>query len=80
VPLWKHIRRNAQPTAFLLAKPAPRNVNLGSVRFSMFNNQRDIPFAVPAKIRGGPGCLNRFSASISGASAEVRLPSGGAAA
>jgi hypothetical protein len=30
--------------------------------------------------RGGPGCLNRFSASISGASAGVRLPSGEAAA
>jgi len=30
--------------------------------------------------RGGPGCLNRISASISGASAEVRLPSGEAAA
>ena len=30
-------------------------------------------------IRGGPGCLNRFSASISGASARVRLPSGVAA-
>ena len=30
-------------------------------------------------MRGGPGCLNRFSASISGASAGVRLPSGGAA-
>jgi hypothetical protein len=29
--------------------------------------------------RGGPGCLNRFSASISGASARVRLPSGVAA-
>ena len=29
--------------------------------------------------RGGPGCLNRFSASISGASAGVRLPCGGAA-
>jgi hypothetical protein len=29
--------------------------------------------------RGGPGCLNNFSASISGASAEVRLPSGRAA-
>jgi hypothetical protein len=26
--------------------------------------------------RGGPGCLNRFSASISGVSAGVRLPSG----
>ena len=31
-------------------------------------------------VRGGPGCLNRISASISGASAGVRLPSGGAAA
>ena len=30
-------------------------------------------------VRAGPGCLNRFSASISGASAGVRLPSGGAA-
>jgi predicted nucleotidyltransferase len=30
-------------------------------------------------VRGGPGCLNRFSASISGASAGVRLPSGVAA-
>jgi hypothetical protein len=29
--------------------------------------------------RGGPGCLNRFSASISGASAGVRLRCGGAA-
>jgi hypothetical protein len=31
------------------------------------------------EVRGGPGCLNRFSASISGASARVRLPSGVAA-
>ena len=30
-------------------------------------------------VRAGPGCLNRFSASISGASAGVRLPSGLAA-
>ena len=30
-------------------------------------------------VRGGLGCLNRFSASISGASAGVRLPSGAAA-
>jgi len=33
-----------------------------------------------AQHRAGPGCLNRFSASISGASTKVRLPSGGAAA
>jgi hypothetical protein len=31
----------------LLAKTTPRNVNLGSVRFSMFNNQRDIPVVAP---------------------------------
>jgi putative DNA primase/helicase len=31
------------------------------------------------EMRGGPGCLNSFSASISGASAGVRLPCGGAA-
>ena len=31
------------------------------------------------KSRAGAGCLNSFSASISGASAGVRLPSGGAA-
>jgi hypothetical protein len=30
--------------------------------------------------RDGPGCLNRVSASISGASTGVKLPSGGAAA
>ncbi|MGC1608523.1 MAG: hypothetical protein WA801_02700, partial [Pseudolabrys sp.] len=30
-------------------------------------------------MRGGLGCLNSFSASISGASAAVRLPSGVAA-
>jgi hypothetical protein len=37
--------------------------------------------AVPSQpeVRGGPGCLNRFSASISGASTRVRLPSGVAA-
>ena len=34
---------------------------------------------VRAYIRAGPGRLNNFSASISGASAGVRLPSGGAA-
>ena len=31
-------------------------------------------------VRAGAGCLNSFSASISGASAGVRLPSGEAAA
>ena len=37
-------------------------------------------FEVKSNMRGGPGCLNRISASISGASAGVRLPSGEAAA
>ena len=31
------------------------------------------------KVTHGPGCLNRFSASLSGTSAVVRLPSGRAA-
>ena len=31
------------------------------------------------ELRGGPGCLNNFSASISGASAGVKLPSGATA-
>ena len=31
------------------------------------------------ELRAGPGCLNRISASISGASAGVRLPDGAAA-
>jgi hypothetical protein len=34
---------------------------------------------IRAAMRGGPSCLNRISASISGASAKVRLPSGVAA-
>jgi hypothetical protein len=29
----------------LLAKSTPHNVNLGSGRFAMFNNERDIPGA-----------------------------------
>ncbi len=42
------------------------------------------PEIIPSEIlryfeRGGPGCLNSFSASMSGASAGVRLPSGEAA-
>jgi hypothetical protein len=43
VPLWKHIARKTQATAFLLAKPTPHNVNLGNDRFAMFNKKRDIP-------------------------------------
>jgi DNA-binding Lrp family transcriptional regulator len=36
-------------------------------------------FVARAHVRGGPGCLNRVSASISGASAGVRPPCGLAA-
>jgi hypothetical protein len=32
----------------LLAKPTPRNVNLGSDRFAMFNKERDIPTMMDA--------------------------------
>jgi transposase-like protein len=38
-----------------------------------------VAIADKATVCGGSGCLNRFSASISGASAGVRLPCGGAA-
>jgi len=57
-------------------------------RIRVIPNKQEMQFDVPekngelfaAELRAGPGCLNRFSASISGASAEVRLPSGEAAA
>ena len=38
--------------------------------------QIDVLARIGGEERGGPGCLNRFSASISGASAAVRLPCG----
>jgi hypothetical protein len=41
--------------------------------------EADVQQALLKELRGGPGCLNRFSASISGASARVRLQSGVAA-
>ena len=40
--------------AFLLAKPTPRNLKLGTDRFSMFNKRRDIPIYGP-KVRYGLG-------------------------
>ena len=40
---------------------------------------RLIVISIECENRGGLGCLNSFSASISGASAAVRLPSGVAA-
>jgi hypothetical protein len=45
-----------------------------------YKKLKEIQKKLGLKDRGGPGCLNRISASISGASAGVRLPSGGAAA
>jgi hypothetical protein len=41
VPLCTHTRTKTH-TASLLAKPTPLNINLGSDRFAMFNNERDI--------------------------------------
>ncbi len=41
MPLCTHTRTKTH-TASLLAKPTPLNINLGSDRFSMFNNERDI--------------------------------------
>ena len=50
-----------------------------SIRFTPESGHSEARRKCPLK-SGGPGCLNRFSASISGASAGVRLPSGEAAA
>jgi len=49
----------------LLAKPTPRNVNLGSDRFAMFNKNRDIPsdLAKLAFLVGG-GLVERRDAKI----------------
>jgi NitT/TauT family transport system ATP-binding protein len=49
---------------------------LGAARRTAIEKSREMIEAVG---RGGPGCLNRFSASISGVSAEFRLPRGAAA-
>jgi hypothetical protein len=50
----------------------------GLIKSLAFHENIFLDGKAPIK-RGGPGCLNRFSASISGASARVRLPSGVAA-
>jgi hypothetical protein len=50
--------------------------------FTIGADKLDITTFIPwlfTVARGGPGCLNRFSASISGVSAEFRLPRGAAA-
>ena len=56
------------------------NEYLGSLDDRRLTNQLAISTLVSFAKRGGPSCLNRFSASISGASARVRLPSEEAAA
>jgi hypothetical protein len=42
----------------LLAKPTPRNLNLGSDRFAMFNKKRDIPCdaALPGYLSNHVSC------------------------
>ena len=57
--------------AFFNNQTAGASKNFVSDAVSVFQDR--------ASLRGGPGCLNSFSASISGASAGVRLPSGEAA-
>ena len=37
VPVWKHTGTKTHPTASLLAKPTPINIDSGSDRFAMFN-------------------------------------------
>src|SRR4029077_1859240 len=57
--------------------------NINITRFQWSGNNSELERRTAAKKmtdhRGGPGCLNRFSASIGGASAGVRLPCGEAA-
>ena len=53
MPLCKQIKRKAQLTASLLVKLTPRNVNLGTGRFAMFNKERDI------LTNTAPGIMNR---------------------
>ena len=71
---------------FADAKVLPLNVEeIGELSAAAEKDWRDVEPAIfgtlleQALDRGGPGCLNRFSASISGASASVKLPSGVAA-
>jgi putative intracellular protease/amidase len=51
----------------------------GKVVYDPYSNPYFQHSTEPDDLGGGPGCLNSFSASISGASASVRLPSGEAA-
>ena len=53
-----------------------RNELAAALRRRGFVEIRQSSYREPKSKRGGPGCLNRFSASISGVSAGVRLPSG----
>jgi hypothetical protein len=52
----------------LLVKPTPRNVNLGSDRFAMFNKQRDISIVLTAytyiRARGPPTATIALKAEV----------------
>jgi hypothetical protein len=41
----------------LLGKPTPRNLNLGSDRFAMFNKNRDIPAHCALQLTIKPGAI-----------------------
>ena len=56
-----------------------RAAQLAKARAVRDQNYQNLPHEKFVAERGGPGCLNSFSASMSGASAGVRLPSGEAA-
>jgi hypothetical protein len=59
--------------------PMPLLLATAKEAHERFMKEFSLPLGLIWIDRGGPGCLNRISASISGVSAEVRLPSGEAA-
>jgi phosphosulfolactate synthase (CoM biosynthesis protein A) len=50
VPLSKRTGTKTHPTASLLAKPTPRNINFGSDRFAMFNKKAGHPEGVTENV------------------------------
>ena len=65
----------------ILAAASILNFSVAAFSQALVTHRIPSALAVEAAMEatGGPGCLNRFSASISGASAGVRLPCGLAA-